>query len=64
MALVRRYDQCRSSELIGGLCQLRQGRGLHLDTVDCGDGQSVGECHEEVTDIGIGVELLVEGGED
>ena len=63
IALVRRYDQCRSGELIGGLCQLRQGRGLHLDTVGCGDGQIVGECHQEVADVGMVVELLVEDGE-
>ena len=63
MALVRRYDQCRSSELIGGLRQLRQGRGLHLDAVGCGDGEMDGECHEEVAGIDIVVELLVEGGE-
>ena len=29
-----------SSELIGGLCQLRQGRSLHLHVVGC--------CHSEI----------------
>ena len=36
---------------------------MHFDAVGCGDGQIGGECHEEVASIGIGIELLVEGGE-
>ena len=50
-----------SSELIGGLGQLRQGTGLHLDAVGCGDNETGGECHEKVADTGITVQLLIEG---
>ena len=47
--------------MIGDLGQLRQGTGLHLDAVGCGDNETGGECHEKVADTGIAVQLLIEG---